>query len=98
MKGVALVWFHILVGIFVIGIVYLVMTQVFYGYIQPIVKPAFLANNASYNASGVNIQRAVDTMDMIDTVWAYWPFFLIFGLLLYGIVASQKREPDEFYY
>jgi len=92
MKGIALVWIYILIGIFIIGFMYLAFSYVYYDHIKPILNDELVYNNTS------DTTPAVETLDLIDTVWRYFPIILIFGLLLYGFVAAQKREPDEYYY
>ena len=49
------------------------------------------------NASS-NVTLALNAIETVRTVWYYWPLILIFGLLAYGFVAAQRREPDEFTY
>lgn len=94
-KGVAYVWFYILISIFFIGVVYTIQTQILYVYLQPIIVPSIEAmqNSTTFNSTG-----AITSINTLNIVWQYWPFFFIFGLLLYGFVAGQKREPSEYGY
>ena len=89
---VAYIWLNILVGIFVISLFYMIFSQVLYVHIQPLILPQLQNLSAPVNSTQV---RA--TLDLIEFVWQYWPLILIFGLIIYGIVASQKREPDYYY-
>lgn len=91
-KGSAVAWFNILIGIFVIGLAYLIFSQVIYEYIRPTVVSGLESLNTTAK------DRALDTINLLDIVWSYWPLILIFGLLLYGIIQAQRREPDEYAY
>lgn len=91
-KGVMLVWITILVSIFVIMFLYLVFTDVYYNLVKPMSIDGI--NNITSNTS----TGAIDTLNFIDVVWTYWPIIFIFGLLLYGFIAAQRREPNEAYY
>jgi len=93
MKGTAIIWLNILAGIFFVALVYIIWSQVIYVYIKPIVVPAIENMNGTYNTTS-----ALNTIALIDIVWQYWPLILIFGLILYGFVAAQRREPDQYYY
>lgn len=90
----ALVWLQIVGGIILVSLLYLIGTQIIYVYVQPAIKPSILA----VNSTAFNTTSAINTMNLIDNVWAYIPLILIFGLLAYGFVAAQRREPDEVYY
>ena len=93
-KGVMIVWLEILVAIFVIGLFYVLFSYVIYGQLKPLIIPQLNAlNSTTLNTTGMQ-----QTINMIDMVWTWWPLILICGLIVYGFVASQKREPDQYYY
>lgn len=91
-KGVAIVWMQVLLGIFVIGFAYLIFSWILYGNsgIETIVI------NGLQNSTA-NTTRALQAIGFIDIIWQVWPFILIFGLILWGVVASQRRDPNDYY-
>lgn len=90
-KGSAMVWAMVLIGLFVISLMWILFSQVIYGYVQPDVYTALTVGNTT------DTTGAVATMNIIEMVWYTWPLILIFGLLFVGIVHSQRREPDQYY-
>lgn len=90
MKGTVIVWLQVLFGIFIIGGVYIIFSYVLYSDV------AGIANIV--NTSTINSTQAQSTISIVSTVWRWWPLPLIVGLIIYGIVASQRREPDSYYY
>lgn len=90
MKGTVIVWLQVLFGIFIIGAVYIIFSYVLYSDV------AGIANIV--NTSTINSTQAQSTISIVSTVWRWWPLPLIVGLVIYGIVASQRREPDSYYY
>lgn len=90
MKGTVIVWLQVLFGIFIIGAVYIIFSYVLYSDV------AGIANIV--NTSTINSTQAQSTISIVSTVWRWWPLPLIVGLIIYGIVASQRREPDSYYY
>jgi len=93
-KGVVMVWLMILAGIFLIGMFYLIFTNVLYVHVSPVLRPEI---NALNETTAFNKTQALATYDLIHTIWRWWPLVLIFGLIFYGVVASQRREPDQYY-
>jgi hypothetical protein len=91
MKGVIYVWLSILITIFVLMFCYLVFTDVLYNNVRPIVNTGVGNITTNYTPG------AHDTLILLDVVWAYWPLILIFGLLIFGFIAAQRREPNEDY-
>lgn len=89
-KGIITVWMEILIGLFVIALVYLVFSEVIYVYLRPTVITAL--------GNATNTTQALNTISIIDMAWQYWPLILIGGLFLFGIVAAQRREPNEVSY
>ena len=95
MKGIATVWLEVLAGIFVVGLVYIIMSYVLYGQITPVIYPKLAAINET--VSGVNVTAMQTTINIINVVWIVWPLIFIFGLIFWGIVRSQKREYETAY-
>ena len=94
-KGVAIVWLNILFGIVIIGALYLIGTQILFVHIEPMIKPEI--ESLPDNSTGINKTEALETWETIYFVWRYFPLILLFGLILWGIVSSQKKEPDTYY-
>ena len=92
MKGSAVVWAMILIGIFSVTLLYIIFSQVIYVNIQPNVHAALTSTNTT------DTTQAVQSMAILEMVWKWWPLILVFGLIFAGIVSSQRREPDEYYY
>lgn len=91
MKGSAMVWAMVLIGIFVVSLMWILFSDVIYVHVQPDVYTAITTQNTT------DTTEAVNTMNIIEMVWYTWPLILIFGLLFVGIVHSQRREPDQYY-
>lgn len=87
-KGVAGVWLMILVSIFVIGLVYIIFSYVLY---SDTVGLAHIVNTST-----INNTDAQSTLAQINTVWRWWPAPFIIGLFIWGIVSSQRKEPDVY--
>lgn len=51
------------------------------------ITPLINATNSSVTADALN------TIDIIGNVWKYWPILLILGLVIWGLIASQRQEP-----
>jgi hypothetical protein len=41
-------------------------------------------------------QSALQTFDILNIVWKYWPILFLFLLIIWAIVAAQKKEPYEY--
>jgi len=85
MRGAFYTWMVILVSMFIIAIVYAIMSPILNDYFFPM-------------CSEVNNTNITSVCDTIQTSWNYFPLIVIFGLMLYGFVRAQKREPDEYAY
>lgn len=88
MKGSAVVWLVILVLFFSTMLVYVVFSPVISS-VTPEIQ-SFLNTTNSTIAT-----QAGETINIIGIVWRTWPFWLILGLFIWGIVAIQKKEPYE---
>jgi len=87
MKGAFYVWAAFLMFMFLIVMVYAMFSP-----IMSVLIPSMQSQLNTSTPAGIN---ASNTMNTITTVWTIWPFILLFGLLLWGFVASQRREPYE---
>ena len=85
-KGnVAVIWLLALVSVFVVALVYIVMTEPFNAIDQKL-SPEI---NESYQP----------TVDKIRTIWTNWPILVIFAIILGAIVLTLKqRGSDPGYY
>ena len=92
MKGSALVWVMVLIGIFVVSLMYILFSSVIYTHIAPTVYNELTVTNTT------DTTQAIATYNLIELVWSWWPLILIVGLIMIGFVSAQRREPDEFYY
>jgi len=90
LKGVASVWLSALIGIFIVGLLYVIFSYVLFGQITPVIYPQIQAINAT--ASGLNSTQLDNTLNIISTVWMLFPLIFIFGLIFWAFVASQKTE------
>lgn len=86
---VVYVWVTILVGLFVVGMVYMLFSYVLYS------DQVGLENIV--NSSTWNNTQAQNTLTNINMAWRMWPLVFIVGLIMWGIVSSQRREPDYGY-
>jgi len=75
----ARVWLNVLVGIFVIFFVW-VLTEPLFGFIYEM-------------ALGMGVDASYLTF--IYQVHDLFPIFVVIGLMLWGFVNAQRREPDE---
>lgn len=87
-KGSAYAWLVVLVSMFMITIVYVFMSQPVADII-PAAKEDI--TNLTNSTTRTNI---LETFDTIDAVWKYWPLLLFFGLVLWAIVYSTRKEPE----
>jgi hypothetical protein len=46
----------------------------------------------------LGIETSSETAQMLLFVWDKFPFILVGGLLIFGFVASQRRDPNYGYY
>ena len=88
-KGVAVVWIVILVSIFVFVILYNLFSQVYVADVFPTTEE--IIQNADINETYK--QKVLETTSNVKQVWLYLPWVFIVGLIIYGLVASQRKEP-----
>jgi hypothetical protein len=89
--GVAIIWVEILLAIGVVSMVYIIFSYIIY-------STNGIANLVNTSSEVINNTRAQSTLNIINIVWQYWPLIFIVGLIMYGFVASQRREPDQSIY
>ena len=88
-KGVAVVWIVVLVAIFVFVMLYNLFSQVYIADIFPTLEETI--QNASINETYK--QKVLETSSNVKQVWLYLPWVFIVGLIIYALVASQRKEP-----
>jgi hypothetical protein len=91
----AFTWLEILSAIFVISLFYILWSYVLYGNVKAMIMPKINALDCS---GTLNCTQMLNTINVIDMVWQYWPLILIFGLIVYGFVSSMRRDPNELTY
>lgn len=74
------VWIFALIFIFMISLIYIIMTQPF----------VFIRDKFAPNFTGTEFE---DTFNKIDTFWKTWPVLLIFGVIIWALVSSAKQTP-----
>ena len=83
-KGAIAIVVQAIVALLIISIVYVIG-----GYIYE-----YLKNTANDQLSKINMTNNASqaTLDIIDIAWKIWPLPLIIGIILWVIVASQRKE------
>jgi len=81
-------WVAALVGLGTVSLLFIIMSYPIIGKILPI----FQEGGTLY----VNDTNVQNVYTIIQTVWAGWPIVMIVGLLLFVMVASQRRDQSEF--
>lgn len=90
MKGQVFAWLAILVILFTFIWIYNI-----FSYPMTLTHDQMTAMINESNSSMA--EDALNTMTTIDLVWKNWPLVLIFFLILWGLVAAQRREPVQYY-
>lgn len=88
MKGVIYIWMTVLIGLFVLGFVYMYFTDTYYNTIKPMVVLG--VQNTTYNTT-----NPMAVLHAIDVAWYWAPLILLFGMFLWAIVSSQKQEYNQ---
>jgi len=86
-KGSVWTWTIVTLMVFIVGLVWILMSQVYVPHIFPEAETQL----SEYN-------QTMDTFNYITNVWDYWPIITIFLLILYGVVSTLRKEPNEQYY
>jgi len=89
MKGIAALWLQILFSIGIFGILYIIMSQVIFGNITPALYPQFQLINDT--ESMVNKTAMFASINFLTLIWEVLPFIFILGMLLYAMLASQRK-------
>jgi len=90
MKGQVFAWLAILVIMFTFILIYNIFTY-------PMTLTHEAMTDIINDSNSSMATDALNTMDIIQNVWTYWPVVLIFFLLIWGLVAAQRREPVQYY-
>lgn len=80
-RGSVFVWLLVTFGVFAIGMIYMLLT-----------KPVAIVQQVTWD----EVENQTDYAQTYNTVilmWKYWPILVLIGLIIFGIVASLKREP-----
>jgi len=57
----------------------------------------FVVTNVSDQISALSPQTATtSTANFLITVWHFFPFVILLGILVYAVVQGQKRNPYEY--
>lgn len=78
-KGNAFAWITALGTLFVVAIVFLLLTN-------PINLIFSATNYTGWNANYQN------TRDLLQTVWTWWPAFVLLGVALFVLVQTLRRD------
>lgn len=80
-RGQAFVWVFALAFLFMVGLIYIVMT-----------KPFILVHDLlTPNLTGTEFEP---TIDKIVTFWRVWPILVIVGIILWALLSSMRRDPN----
>ena len=82
MKGVLYAWIMITATVFLVGFLWIIFSQI---------------NEPIFDEFGPSLQANEDTANTYDSIvntWANWPMLLIFGLIVFGLVAALRKEPN----
>lgn len=90
MKGGAYAWIMIITVVFIVGFLWILMSQIYYGSVFPEFEEWG-------NSTTVNVDEVNATYGYIRSTWEAFPMILIFGLIVYGIASSLRKEPGSVY-
>jgi hypothetical protein len=76
-----------LAGLVFIGIFYTIMYDVLWGYFFPVFDPLM---------AGIGNQTVVDSYATIKNTIFYFPLMFIFGVYLWAIMRSIRRENETY--
>lgn len=80
-QQVLMVWFFALLFLFMISLVYLIMTKPFI-----LVRDKFEAN-----FTGSEFES---TFDKINTYWKLWPVILIGSIIIWAVMSTLQNNPN----
>jgi len=93
----AFAWIFGLISLFGIGVMFIVFSQVFSGYLVPIIKNQA---NASVQAGQMDLATQSQVNGGIDKYMTYFnllPFILFFVIVIYMFVVSLRKEGVDEY-
>ena len=79
-RGSVFAWVTITVAVFIVGILYMILTQ-------PVIEIQKATN------STLNDADYASTYNSVIMVWKYWPLIMLLGLIIVGIIISIRKEP-----
>lgn len=80
-QGNLVVWIFALIFLFMISLVYIIMTQPFIK-IRDMFEPNF---------TGTEFEA---TFDKINTFWIVWPILVIVGVFIWAILSTMQQRPN----
>lgn len=80
-KGQLTVWLFALLFLFMIALVYIVMTKPFL-----MVRDKFESNFTGTEFAG--------TFEKINTFWTVWPILVIVGVIIWAVFSSMNKGPN----
>jgi len=88
MKGLAFEWIVGMFGLFIVGIFWIAFNQAYVGGISDYADDTF-----RINATDTEDNFIYNNYTILDTIWTYFPIFIIFLFVLYVLIQSQRRVP-----
>jgi len=79
-RGSVFAWVTITVAVFIVGLLYMILTQ-------PVIEIQKATN------STLNDEDYASTYNSVIMVWKYWPLIMLLGLIIVGIIISIRKEP-----
>lgn len=77
-KGNAFAWISAIGTLFVVAIVYIIMTKPF----EYIYEVTAAANFTGYT----------ETRQLLQTTWQWWPAIVVFGVILWVFIQTLRRD------
>lgn len=86
-ESAAFAWIVVLLFVFLITFLWIILSMIYVPYVFPFAEQSL----AGYS-------DATDMLTTLKNAWNYWPLLLLFGMGIYGIVSSIKRDPEQGWY
>ena len=80
-KGQVVVWIFALVFLFMIALIYIIMTKPFL-----LIRDRFEAN-----FTGTEFE---ETFTRLNTFWRIWPILVVLGVFLWAVLSTIKQNPQ----
>ena len=87
MKGVAWTWIMIFISLAIVGIIYIVFSEVLEGNFFPTAQ--------TWEDPSGEVGKIID---IFQKAWYWGIVIFVFGLFIWGILSAQKRVPETGYY